>query len=217
MRSEDRDARAEARDERDGLIDVDAAADRVGARRDREGAASDRKQAEDDRHAAEADRALSAVQRASLLYDELTGTYTRDAGLMELEREVVRARRTGEAFTLAFIDVDGLKRVNDSGGHLEGDRLLTRVAEAIQAVVRDYDVVVRYGGDEFICGLLGVGLDDAVPRFARMTTNLKQTGDSATVGLAELDPDEDIAHLIDRADMLMYDSKVKARSRDSGQ
>lgn len=210
MRSEDRDLRAEARDERDGTVDVEAASDRAGARRDRQGAASDRRQAEDDRDAADTDRRLSAAHRESLLHDALTGTYRREAGVMELEREVVKAARTGEPFTLAFIDVDGLKAVNDADGHQAGDELLRGVADHIRAVVREYDVVVRWGGDEFVCGLLGLGLDAAVRRFEEMGRSLGLSGSSATVGLAQARPGEDLDAVIARADASMYSRKANA-------
>jgi diguanylate cyclase (GGDEF)-like protein len=207
-RSEDRDVRAEDRDAREGIVDVQAAADRAGARRDRKGAASDRKQAEDDRDAARVDRSLSAVQRAELLYDDLTGAYGRDAGLAELGREIVKARTAGDTFTIAFIDVDGLKAVNDAGGHVEGDRLLACVAEVLKSAVGDDDVVVRYGGDEFICGIAGEGLASVSERFARARADLEGHGQSASVGIAELLPDEDLPELIDRADREMYKSKT---------
>lgn len=211
LRSEDRDLRAEARDERDGQIDVEAASDRAGARRDRKGAASDRRQAEDDRDAADVDRRLSAVHRTKLLHDALTGTYRRDAGLMELDREIVKAQRTGEPFVLAFIDVDSLKAVNDADGHQSGDQLLRRIADAIRAAVREYDIVIRYGGDEFICGLLGIGLGEATSRFDRMSSDLGRSDGSATVGLAQLQVGEDLDDLIERADASMYQCKATVK------
>ncbi|MDO9485315.1 MAG: diguanylate cyclase [Actinomycetota bacterium] len=208
LRSEDRDARAEARDEREGTVDVEAASDRAGARRDRKGAAADRRQAEADRDAADVDRRLSAVHRASLLQDELTGVYRREAGITELEREIVTAGRTEQPFVLAFVDVDGLKAVNDAEGHRAGDLLLRRVADAIREVVRQDDVILRYGGDEFICGLLGIDLAEATSRFESMSEDLHSTLGVATVGLAELKPGEELAELIDRADARMYDRKA---------
>ena len=204
LRSEDRDSRAEARDERDGHVDLEAASDRAGARRDRKGAASDRRQAEDDRDAADVDRRLSAIHRASLLQDELTGVYRRDAGLKELEREVVTAHRTLQPFVVAFIDVDGLKAVNDAEGHRAGDALLRRVADAISEVVRGDDVVLRYGGDEFVCGLLGIDLREASALFANMIPERQSSLGKATVGLAQLQPSEALQSLIERADSAMY-------------
>ena len=114
--SEARDSRADARDERAeargrvvGGDESGAAADRGGAKRDREGGASDRTQAADDRSAASADRGFSARERVAFAIDELTGAHRREVGFVELERDLTRAQRTGQPFTLAFIDIDDLK------------------------------------------------------------------------------------------------------------
>ena len=65
-----------------------------------------------------------------------------------MARELGRARRTGATLAVAFGDVDGLKRINDTQGHLAGDALLRLVGETLRANLRPYDVIVRYGGDE---------------------------------------------------------------------
>lgn len=109
-RADARDERAVAREEAADVVDAGAVADRVGALRDRRGGASDRTQAADDRQAAASDRLMSALERADYCIDELTGAHRRAAGLVELEREMARAKRTKQPFTLAFIDVDALSR-----------------------------------------------------------------------------------------------------------
>ncbi len=143
-----------------------------------------------------------------LLHDQLTGLYRRRVGLKELGREVLMSRRTGEPFTLAFIDVDDLKETNDTLGHAAGDRLIARTAKAIESVVREYDVVVRYGGDEFLCGILGLNLADAQYRFGQVNTAMSVTGGgTASLGVVQLNRDEDLDHLIARADAAMFDDK----------
>jgi len=210
--SEDRDARAVTRDERaqrrEGAaarLDPGAVSDRVGAKRDRQAGAGDRKHAENDRHAASSDRALSAKERAIFLIDELTSAHRRGAGIMELRRDVAKARRTGQPFVLAFIDLDGLKATNDSLGHLAGDQMLRNLVETVRRHLRSYDLLVRYGGDEFLCGLLDVGHADATERFARINTDLVAScGASMTAGLAQLMADESLEDLIERADKALY-------------
>lgn len=133
-RAEARDERAESREEAEARFDPGAASDRAGARRDRQGGASDRRHAGHDREAASTDRGLSARERATFLVDELTGAYRRDAGIMELDREITRAKRTRHPFALAFIDVDGLKTTNDVDGHPAGDQLLRHVVDTIRAL-----------------------------------------------------------------------------------
>jgi two-component system cell cycle response regulator len=128
--------------------------------------------------------------------------------MTELGRETLKARRTGEAFTLAFIDIDHLKATNDALGHGAGDRLIVRAVKAIQSVVREYDLVVRYGGDEFLCGTLGLPLADARGRFEQLNESMAAMGGgTASVGVAQLGRDENLAQLISRADAAMFDCK----------
>jgi diguanylate cyclase (GGDEF)-like protein len=191
-------------DSRRGTTDADASADRAAAGRDRQASAADRQDASADRQAAKADRSSSADERAATVVDGLTGAHRRDPGLLELEREIVRAKRTGRPFTLAFIDVNGLKIKNDTEGHAAGDRLLVIVAERIRSAIREYDLLVRYGGDEFLCGLLAVGREDAAKRFGDATAAIAGEPMFFSFGLAELGPEDGLPDLIARADADMY-------------
>jgi len=200
--ADDRDERAEARER---AAEVGAAADRAEALRDRRGGASDRTQAADDREAAAADRALSARERETSSIDELTGAYRREAGTLELERETVRAKRKNRPLVLAFVDVDGLKATNDWLGHAAGDQLLREVVKACRARFRSYDLIVRFGGDEFVCSLMDLSIGEAAKRFLRIDTDLSAAHQaSVTVGLAELKHDDSLEDLIARADEALY-------------
>jgi diguanylate cyclase (GGDEF)-like protein len=204
-RAEERDERAGAREDAADRFDPAAASDRAAAKRDRQAGAGDRKNAEDDRHAASSDRALSARQRALALIDQLTGARRREAGLIELEREIIRAKRTQHPFVLAFVDVDHLKQTNDALGHTAGDQLLREVVATIRHRLRPYDLIVRYGGDEFLCGLLDLGLAATTERFALVNADLTTDPHaSISVGLAELLPDDTLDMLISRADAALY-------------
>jgi diguanylate cyclase (GGDEF)-like protein len=212
-RAEARDVRAEAREQADGGVDVSAAADRAGALRDRRGGAIDRTQAADDREAASADRDVSARDRAASSIDRLTGAYRRDAGTVELTREVSKAKRTVQPYVLAFVDVDGLKRMNDSLGHAAGDGLLREVADAIRSHLRSYDLVIRFGGDEFVCGLTDVTVAEVAERFVRVNAELQDTHDaSITVGTAALESGDSVEELIARADDALYRERQRLRS-----
>ena len=147
------------------------------------------------------------MERANLVVDALTGAHQRAPGLAELEREIVKARRTGQPFVLAFIDVDGLKAINDTQGHAAGDEVLRQMVAAVKNVVRDYDLMIRYGGDEFICGLLDLHLDDAANRFANTRKDLAGHVAAFSVGLAVLDGNDTLQDLIDRADLAMYEQR----------
>lgn len=211
QRAEARDERADAREHADHRFDPEAISDRAAAKRDRRAGASDRVHAEDDREAASTDRAVSARERGLGLIDELTGAHRRDAGLIELDREISKAKRTGQPFVLAFVDVDGLKATNDSLGHVAGDQLLRQVAETIRGHVRSYDLVVRYGGDEFLCGLLDVDTADATERFASVNADLAAVRSaSVTAGIAQLDAHDRLEDLIQRADTAMYRAREAA-------
>jgi diguanylate cyclase (GGDEF)-like protein len=206
----ERDVVAETREHTSGGSDPGAAADRARAEHDRQGSAEDRLDAHHNRDEASMDRATSARERQRYLIDGLTGARRRDAGLLELEREIIRAKRTQRTFVLAFIDVDALKATNDVHGHAAGDLLLAQVASTIRRHLRAYDLIVRYGGDEFLCGLLDLTIDDAATRFARVNTVLADEYQaSVTAGLAELNVDDQLQDVIDRADAALYDERQR--------
>jgi diguanylate cyclase (GGDEF)-like protein len=212
VRAEARDRRAEAREQVTSHFDAGAVSDRAGAWRDRRGAAGDRRHAADDREAASTDRVLSARERAASSIDELTGAHRRDAGLHELAREVARAKRTQEPFVLAFVDVDGLKVTNDTLGHDAGDRLLRRVVDAIRRHLRNYDLVVRYGGDEFVCALSDLSIESAAERFLMVNADLAANPRaSISVGLAELVSRESLDGLLARADAALIAQRRERR------
>lgn len=192
-----------------------AAGDRSRAADDRESASGDRFLALADRVASEADRAAAADDRASTIFDELTGALRRGPGMFELRREVDRAHRLGQPFVLGYLDVDGLKRLNDSEGHAAGDELLRTVVTTVRAVLRPYDAIVRQGGDEFICGMAGLPLAEAHRRFAAVNVALGagRRPRSVTVGVAELREAETLDTLIERADRELYRQRTALRLR----
>ncbi|HEX2241415.1 MAG TPA: GGDEF domain-containing protein [Actinomycetota bacterium] len=212
-RARARDARAEVRELATDTPNSGAAADRAGASRDRRGSASDRTQAADDREAAASDRQMSAQERTISSIDGLTGAYRRDAGTLELERELARAKRTQESLVLAFVDVDDLKEKNDSLGHVAGDRLLREAVESIRTSLRSYDLIVRFGGDEFVCALIDVSLSQAAERFAAVNARLGDLNASITVGLAEMRAGDSLEDLVERADRALYVNRGDRTSR----
>ena len=216
------DARDRAADERDRAAD---ACDRGDARsslpdpergaRDREHAAHDRRLSAHDRRLAAHDRRLAARDREQAGLDGLTGALRRERGVMDLQREIDRARRSDGRLVLAFVDVDGLKTVNDDHGHAAGDQLLRDVAEALLNGLRSYDLVVRHGGDEFVCALPGTNLDGAKRRFAEVATKLAEKNRRASVstGLAELADPDTLDELTARADAALYAGRRGARGQ----
>ncbi|HEX8065920.1 MAG TPA: GGDEF domain-containing protein [Thermoleophilaceae bacterium] len=173
---------------------------------DRGRAAGDRADAAGDRRRAAEDRRQAARDRAEAGIDDLTGALRRDRGLTDLAREIDRARRSDGRLVLAFVDVDGLKAVNDVEGHAAGDKLLRDAALALRSRLRSYDLVIRFGGDEFLCALAGTDVKGARRRFDEVTSELTERNPRASVstGFAELEHPDTLDDLIARADAALY-------------
>jgi diguanylate cyclase (GGDEF)-like protein len=178
------------------------------AARDRRGAAQDREQAARERLHALADREVLADELAIAEIDPLTGARTRAAGLIDLDRELDRCRRTAGRLVVAYIDVVGLKTLNDTEGHDAGDELLRRAVQLIKEHVRPYDVIIRVGGDEFVCAMSDASLANARRRFAEIAAALAAAPERGAIrtGFAELTADETARELIARADSQLIDS-----------
>ena len=190
--------------------------DRGIADADRRAGAGERDEAELDRETALADRGASAAERAHSSHDALTGAYQRGAGFVELVREITRARRDDQSLVLAFLDVDGLKATNDAHGHARGDRMLRAVVDALRSSLRAHDLIIRYGGDEFVCAVAGVSVADARERLVWVNHSLAGLPEpaSVTVGVAELHAGDSAEDLVARADDALYEERLlKGRGR----
>ena len=181
---------------------------RVQAAGDRARAAADRARAAQDRIAAAHERAALESALHSAYVDELTGALRRKLGMLALEHEVDRAQRGDGRLVCAFIDVDDLKRVNDRDGHPAGDRLLQVLVSIMRANLRSFDPIVRYGGDEFVCGLGAADVADVKRRFELIDRSLQAAvGAGISVGLAALAGGETLEEVMARADAALLDAK----------
>jgi diguanylate cyclase (GGDEF)-like protein len=153
----------------------------------------------------------AARLRDEATVDELTGALRRNGGFVALAKEVERSRREGHSLVVGFVDVDGLKEVNDTRGHLSGDELLKAVVCALRASMRSYDVLVRYGGDEFVCSFGGATVAAAEQRFEQVRALLRQAapGRSVSAGFAEVRPGDDLETVICRADLDLYRRRAR--------
>jgi diguanylate cyclase (GGDEF)-like protein len=158
-------------------------------------------------------RLEAQLQRAHL--DSLTGAFRREMGRLALRNEIERARRSDGRFVIAFVDVDGLKSVNDREGHAAGDKILRTLAATMRANLRSYDPIVRYGGDEFVCGIASIDTDEVEHRIGVIDQSLRSsTGVGVTAGLATLSADESLEELTARADAALLEAK---RKRDAAE
>jgi diguanylate cyclase len=182
---------------------------RARAAADREQATCDREQAARDRLEAQADRDVLVHQLAIAETDALTGTRARAAGLADLDREIARARRASGLLVIAYVDVVGLKAVNDARGHASGDALLKHAVRVIRDHLRSYDLIIRLGGDEFLCLMSGATIQDAHQRFGAVQTALAADLDRSEikVGFAALEPEDTAGDLIERADAALPTSR----------
>jgi diguanylate cyclase (GGDEF)-like protein len=216
--------RSRAASESETPLDAALAEVRLHAEQDRANAAADRARAAADRQAAarerdEVRRALASARReiAVAATDELTGVWTRRSGLMQIRREIERARRTGGTLMLAFVDVDQLKEVNDRQGHAAGDQLLRLAATTMRETLRPYDIVVRYGGDEFLCAMSNISRNAALERLTAIAEALSNAGSghSITFGLAEHHiAAVDVEDLIAQADAAMLATRQTRKQQD---
>ncbi len=159
-------------------------------------------------------------RRAS--HDGLTGALTHSAVLDKLRAELARCVREGSSLTVAMIDLDGFKQLNDRLGHLTGDRVLKTVGRTLQRRLRRSDAVGRYGGDEFLAVLpsSNAGTAAAVMEELRqdLAPLLEEYGEpearvTVSIGLAEFPQFGDMARLLEAADRALYEAKENGRDQ----
>ncbi|MGH9282288.1 MAG: diguanylate cyclase [Acidimicrobiales bacterium] len=158
---------------------------------------------------AEAKRARQIEEEA--LLDALTGLHNRRAWDRALESEERRQRRYGGTAAVIVIDLDELKAINDSQGHLHGDLLLQLVGRVIQDTSRESDIVARTGGDEF--AVLAINCEEPQLRIliSRLRTALEKEGVSASVGGAGRRPTSGMSEAWAEADDVMFSEKQRRK------
>jgi len=170
--------------------------------------------------------AMAPIEKARLkqlaLTDEHTTAFNRRFMMPRLEAEMERAQEDGKALSLTLIDVDHFKTVNDTYGHVVGDDVLRIVAKRIKAAIREHDLLVRRGGDEFVVILPGADAESAFyvgERIRYAVSNAPiRSGEvtihrTVSIGVATWDGSETALQFEHRADLAMYEAKSGGRDR----
>ncbi|MDO9408248.1 diguanylate cyclase [Patulibacter sp.] len=155
---------------------------------------------------------LVARLREQALVDGLTGLPNRRALDEALDQGVRRAGLTGRPITVAMVDVDRFKAYNDAHGHPEGDRLLSELASSWRAELRGHDIVGRFGGEEFLLVLPGVG-SNVASRVIERLRGVMPVEVTCSFGVATWDGAEGASALVGRADAALYEAKEQGRDR----
>ncbi len=159
-----------------------------------------------------------ALAESNALTDSLTGLPNARYLLLRFDEEAARARRTDRAFQVMMFDLDEFKSVNDTFGHKAGDKMLREVAHIIEAQLREYDFLARYGGDEFVAIVqevvgsqvdeLCVRIENAVSKFTLMAGRNRYARVGISIGTATFGIDgETLDQLVVAADEKMYRMK----------
>jgi diguanylate cyclase (GGDEF)-like protein len=157
------------------------------------------------------------------LTDELTGLPNRRAFLRRIEDEVARVQRYGFPLSLALIDLDHFKQVNDKYGHAGGDEVLQMYSKNVLSIFRHHDLVARYGGEEFAVLLPNTDAEGALRALTKVKNRAGETrwqanGDTIPVptfssGVSLYKPGETASAFIERADKALYRAKRLGRNR----
>jgi diguanylate cyclase (GGDEF)-like protein len=168
--------------------------------------------------------AAQEALRDEALHDSLTGLWNRTAIIDILQKELSRSARDGSCVGVILADIDHFKKINDTCGHKAGDTVLCHATEVMQASLRNYDSIGRYGGEEFLIVMPGCDLDAAAARAEAIRAKLagsaipmKRDKVSLSVCMGVTTSHEhvvpDIDTLIQAADVAMYQAKRAGRNR----
>jgi diguanylate cyclase (GGDEF)-like protein/PAS domain S-box-containing protein len=159
------------------------------------------------------------------MHDQLTGIANRRFVEISLAARLDELKRYGFGFSVLFIDVDHFKQINDTHGHNIGDRILKMVATTLANSLRSFDIIGRWGGEEFVVLLINTKTEDLfmlTERLRRLVENSALTLDNAealkvtvSIGVTEAQKGDTVESIVERADKLMFESKRRGRNQVS--
>jgi len=163
------------------------------------------------------------LQEAGTMFDSLTGLFSRQAMMPLLSNEHTLVLQGKQSCALAMLDLDHFKAVNDVHGHQAGDIVLHQTAQHILNSLRPYDMVFRYGGEEFLICLPNSDIDKSMHIIDRLRSKIdtlpiylpdnETLHITASMGVAALSPDESLEQIISRADKALYLAKDSGRNK----
>lgn len=150
--------------------------------------------------------------------DELTGLMNRREFNLRAPELINQAKRYSHTIALLMIDIDYFKKINDSYGHLEGDRVLEKIGQHLQKFGRQTDLIARFGGEEFIMLLPDTDASDASLLAERLhklvsETQIKHTPVTVSIGIMMSNGSQDLHQLTKQADIALYKAKNNGRNR----
>ena len=154
--------------------------------------------------------------------DPLTGVFNRLAFIKKINKEIKRAKRYGRTLSLLMFDLDDFKTINDNFGHQMGDAVLKQVTQKVSGMLRESDMLCRYGGEEFIIALPETDMDSALilgkrilEKISKSVFNHNDTNASVTVsiGIATQIAGDSLDDIIKRADDKLYEAKSAGKNQ----
>jgi two-component system cell cycle response regulator len=167
---------------------------------------------------------LESAKRALLhevMYDSLTGVYNRKAILNHLKKELSRTIRTGGIIGIGMCDLDHFKKVNDKYGHQTGDEILKGFTRLVNANLREYDLIGRYGGEEFLIIIPSCGDPEKMMDFSRLCnvisaskihTRSGELSITVSIGVTQSDGKDSVDKILNEADNALYKAKDIGRN-----
>ncbi len=153
--------------------------------------------------------------------DDMTNTYNRRMGMELLKNHYALSKREGRRLAVCFVDIDGLKGINDNFGHVSGDKLIENISEILKSSVRESDIVARMGGDEFLvvlpeCGTEGAGkvmkrVEERIALYNKASSRGYRASVSYGIAESSYGDRESVEKLLMEADNRMYSMKKQMK------
>ena len=157
---------------------------------------------------------LQVENKNNSLKDPLTGLWNRRRLYLYIEEVIPRAIRRNNPFSIVLLDIDHFKKINDTMGHDSGDKFLIQISRWIRDLVRDEDLVVRYGGEEFMIVMPSADIQEAEKLTARILKHIREnSGQTISAGIASYSSEMNFNDLVIQADEALYLAKRNGRDR----